>query len=221
MSQAVACFFIVILLFPGTAISKERTQKDHIVIGQFSSNDLTGWKEKVFDKETSYLLTEVNNEVVLKAVSNDSASGLFKEVSVDIKKYPYLNWRWRIENKRLPVDETQKAGDDYVTRIYVMVSGGLFFWNTKALNYVWSSRSKKGESWPNAFAPDNTQMVAVRTAEDQVGTWYIEKRNVYEELKNWLGDDVRRVDAVAIMTDTDNSNTQATAFYGDIYFSKE
>ena len=64
-------------------------------------------------------------------------------------------------------------------------------------------------------------MVAVRTAEDQVGTWYIEKHNVYEALKSWLGDDVRSIDAIAIMTDTDNSNVKATALYGDIYFSKE
>lgn len=221
MSQAVAYLFLYILLLPGTALSKDHSHKEHIVIGQFSSGELTGWEEKVFDNETAYFFTKMDDQIVLKSVSNDSASGLFKEVTVDIQKYPYLNWRWRVEDRLLPMDETQKAGDDYAARLYVMVSGGWFFWNTKALNYVWSSRSKRGDRWPNAFAPDNNQMIAVRTAEDQVGTWYIEKHNVYEALKSWLGDDVRSIDAIAIMTDTDNSNVKATALYGDIYFSKE
>ncbi|WP_250657158.1 DUF3047 domain-containing protein [Alkalimarinus coralli] len=221
MSQTVAYLFICFLLVPGTALSKEQLQKDHIVIGRFSSSELTGWEEKVFDNKTAYFFTKIDDQIVLKSVSNDSASGLFKEVTVDIQKYPYLNWRWRIENKLAPMDESQKAGDDYVARLYVMVSGGLFFWNTKALNYVWSSRSKKGERWPNAFAPDNNRMVAVRTADDQVGTWYSEKRNVYDAFKHEFGEEVRLIDGVAIMTDTDNSNTRATVYYGDIYFSKE
>ena len=212
---------LMCLLFTFPVFSEELIQHEKIVLGRFSSNDLTGWKEKVFENKTEYFFTKVNDQVVLKSVSNGSASGLFKEVVVDIKKYPYLNWRWRIENKFAPMDESQKAGDDYVARLYVMVSGGVFFWNTKALNYVWSSRSKKDERWPNAFAPDNNRMVAVRTADDQVGTWYSEKRNVYDAFKHEFGEEVRLIDGVAIMTDTDNSNTRATAYYGDIYFSKE
>ena len=221
MNRAIASIFLLLLLYPFTTFSKEQMQGDHVVVGKFSSNELTGWNEEVFDKETSYYLTEINNEVVLKSLSNNSASGLFKKVTVDIKKYPYLNWRWRVEDRFSSMDETQKAGDDYVARIYVVVSGGFFFWRAKALNYVWSSRMEKEAIWPNAFSPDNTRMIAVRTAEDQIGIWYAEKRNVYEELKAWVGDDVRTIDAIAIMTDTDNSGGQATAFYGDIYFSKE
>jgi len=221
MNRAIASVFLLLLLYPFTTFSKDQIHDGHVVVGKFSSNKLTGWKEEVFVEETSYFLTKINNEVVLKSLSNNSASGLFKKVTVDIKKYPYLNWRWRVEDRFSSMDETQKAGDDYVARIYVVVSGGFFFWRAKALNYVWSSRMEKEAIWPNAFSPDNTRMIAVRTAEDQIGTWYAEKRNVYEELKAWIGDDVRTIDAIAIMTDTDNSGGQASAFYGDIYFSKE
>jgi len=221
MNKAISFIFLLLLFVPFTIFSKEQIQGGYVVVGKFSSNELTGWKEEVFGEETSYFLTEINNEIVLKSLSNSSASGLFKKVTVDIKKYPYLNWRWRVEDRLSPMDETQKSGDDYVARIYVVVSGGLFFWRTKALNYVWSSRTEKEDIWLNAFSPDNTRMIAVRTAEDQLGTWYAEKRNVYEDLKAWIGDDVRTIDAIAIMTDTDNTGGQASAFYGDIYFSKE
>ncbi len=212
---------LLLLLVPCTLYPQGPVQSGRVMVGLFSSNDLTGWNEKVFDQATSYRLTQFDDEIVLQAISHNAASGLFKKISIDIKKYPYLNWRWRIETRFSSMDETQKNSDDYAARIYLVVSGGLFFWQTKALNYVWSSQAKREDSWPNAFAPDNTRMVAVRTMDDQTGTWYSEKRNVYEALKSWLGEEVQTIDAVAIMTDSDNTGGQAVAFYGDIYFSKE
>ena len=64
-------------------------------------------------------------------------------------------------------------------------------------------------------------MIALRSSADQTGTWYAEKRNILADLKQFVGEDIRYIDAVAIMTDTDNSNSKATTYYGDIYFSKD
>ena len=89
------------------------------------------------------------------------------------------------------------------------------------MNYVWASRSSKGEIWDNAFAGKNAQMMALRNRQDKLSTWYSEKRNVYEDMKKLFGTEVDFIDAVAIMTDTDNSHRQAKAYYGDIYFSKK
>jgi len=62
-------------------------------------------------------------------------------------------------------------------------------------------------------------MVAVRTSSDKTETWYSEKRDVGADFKQLTGEGVRYIDAVAIMTDTDNSHDKAMAYYGDIYFS--
>lgn len=190
-----------------------------LMIGQFSAKDLSGWESKEFAGDTIYSLTRLDGQDVLKAVSDNSASGLFKKIKIDIKKTPYLNWRWRIENRLTPLIETEKSGDDYSARIYIVVSTGIFFWQTRALNYVWSSQAAPASNWPNAFAPNNARMIAVRTSDHKLATWYHEKRNIYQELKQWLGDEVIAIDAIAIMTDTDNSHSHATAYYGDIYFS--
>ena len=64
-------------------------------------------------------------------------------------------------------------------------------------------------------------MIALRSAADKTGTWYTEKINIYEAFKDWQGDEVVTIDAIAIMTDTDNTHQQAIAFFGDIYFSKD
>ncbi len=117
-------------------------------------------------------------------------------------------------------DEKQKSGDDYAARIYIVVSGGIAFWNTIALNYVWSKNSAKGETWPNAFAQENAVMVALRSLEAPVSVWHREKRNIREDFKKLFGKEIQFIDAVVLMSDTDNTQKEVTAYYGDIYFSK-
>jgi len=212
---------VLLVLLQHGSVFAESTENNHLMVGQFSAGNLKDWSPKIFNNNTVYTLSVLDGKQVLKALSNNSASGLVKEVTVNIKEYPYLNWRWRVETKVFSSDETKKSGDDYSARLYVMKSGGFFFWNTKALNYVWSSGKRHGDSWPNAFAPGNNRMIALRSAEDKTGTWYIEKINVYEAFKDWQGYEVVTIDAIAIMTDTDNTHQQAIAFFGDIYFSKD
>jgi hypothetical protein len=182
--------------------------------------DISGWEKKVFSGITSYELVNVDNRDVLKAVSNQSASGLVRKIEVDLNKTPYMNWSWKVESILNNVDETKKPGDDYPARVYVVISDGLFFWQTRALSYVWASKQPKGSSWPNAFT-DKAKMVAVESGDELVGKWVKEKRNILEDIKLLLSIDATRVDAVAVMTDTDNSKQSATAYYGDIFFTSE
>ncbi len=196
-------------------------ENNNIHIGFFSSGKLDKWETKIFSGATDYKIVQLDDTLVLKAESHSGASGLFKEQKIDLRKTPYLNWRWRIENQLLNIDEQSKSGDDYSARVYVIVSGGWEFWKTKALNYVWASNAPKGKIWPNAFAGNSAIMIAIRSNTDEIQSWHQEKRNIMQDLKDQFGADIRHIDAVAIMTDTDNSKGDATAYYGDIYFSAQ
>lgn len=197
-----------------------RAGAEQLVIGDFSAGRTEHWNPERFRGETVYELIRFDDGQVLAAHSVNSASGLVREMTVDLQAYPYLNWRWRVDTSLPEQDETRKDGDDYAARIYVVVSGGLVFWRTRALNYVWSSRTAVNSPWPNAYASDNVVMLAVRSADDLTGTWHTEKRNVYDDLKTVFGDDIRYIHAVALMTDSDDSNSEVRAYYGDIYFSQ-
>ncbi|MGZ5586835.1 MAG: DUF3047 domain-containing protein [Methylobacter sp.] len=190
-------------------------------LGEFSRNRLDGWQHKRFKGETHYQLQTLDGVVVLKADSHAAGSGLFKEQRIDLEQTPMLNWSWRISNRLSGLNEQSKAGDDYAARIYVVIKGGLAFWQTKAINYVWASNTSKDKVWPNAFAGDHAKMVAVRGPEAALNVWYSEKRNVRADLQKLFGEDLLHIDAVALMTDTDNSNGQVSAFYGDIWFSRD
>jgi hypothetical protein len=206
---------IALILFSSVILAND----EKIQISFFSSAKLDEWKTKIFSGKTDYEIVQLEETQVLKAESHAGASGLFKEQRIDLLKTPYLNWRWRIDSRLIGVNEKSKSGDDYSARVYVIVSGGWAFWKTRAINYVWAGNTAKGSIWPNAFAGNNAMMLAIRSSDDKTHTWYQEKRNIMQDLKQQFDTDIRYIDAVAIMTDTDNANGNATAYYGDIYFS--
>ena len=186
-------------------------------VGKFSQMDLSGWSEKSFSGETNYEIADEDGSKHLRAQANSAASALFKKIKVDLNETPYLNWSWRIDQSLMPINEQTKQGDDYAARIYVIVKRGLTPWKTNALNYVWSSNLQPPMSWPNAFT-EKAMMIPLRGQSDGEN-WKFEKVNIKQDFEKYFGLDVDRIDAVAIMTDTDNSQSQAIASYGDIYFS--
>lgn len=221
MKSSNLLLYVQIIFFLFGACHQATAEPLTISVGQFSLGKLDGWEEKSFEGNTRYTLVEQAGRRVLKAESRAAASGLFREIHVDLNQTPFLNWSWRIENTLGGLDEQTKQGDDYPARIYVVASGGLAFWRTRAVNYVWASRLPQGFEWPNAFAGDNAMMVALRSGEAQSRQWVHEKRDVRADLRRFFGDDIRYVDAVALMTDTDNSQQRVTAYYGDIFFSEK
>lgn len=182
--------------------------------------DLSQWKMETFSGETAYEVVSIDNKPAIKASAEQSASGLVRKMKIDLTKTPYINWSWKVDNVLKDVDETQKSGDDYAARVYVVISGGVFFWRTRAISYAWASQQPKDSIWPNAFT-DRAVMVAVESGPELSGQWVTEKRNILEDIKILLGIDKTSIDAVAIMTDTDNSKQSATAYYGNIYFTAQ
>lgn len=208
----------LLLFILGVVAMSVNAAETRITVANFSAGDLQHWEEKQFSGRTQYRIVQLDSTKALQAHSQGTASGLFRSQRIDLTKTPYLNWRWRVDNILQGINETTQGGDDYPARVYVVFSGGLFFWNTRALSYVWSSHQPKGSAWPNAYTA-NAYMVAQRTGPQQNGQWLDEKRDIRADFRRYFGQDIATLDAVAIMTDTDNSGQQASAYYGNIYFS--
>jgi len=210
---------IFALLLSLTSLCVAASPSERVYLGRFSEGDLDGWDKRVFSGETQYAIDQAEGHKVLRAASQSSASGLVKMQRIDLQQYPFLNWRWKIDHRLPPRDETTRGGDDYPVRLYVVLDGGLFFWQTKSLNYVWSRDATRGSIWPNAFARRNVVMLSLRDKRDATAVWFEEKRNVLADLRHQFGADARYIIGVAIMTDTDNTRSAAVSYYGDIYFS--
>jgi hypothetical protein len=199
------------------------------------------WKPLTFPKikrHTNYTLIREGDAVVVKAVSEASSSGLTRDITIDPKEYPVVQWRWKVGNLLTTSDVTRKDGDDYPARLYITFaydsSKVSFFEKTKyeaarllygqypplgALNYIWDTKAAKGTIVPNPYT-SRAMMIVVESGAADVNRWITEERNVYEDYKAAFGEEPPMISGVAIMTDTDNTGEAATAFYGDIVFTK-
>ncbi|SFQ09698.1 Protein of unknown function [Nitrosomonas cryotolerans] len=191
---------------------------DYVYVVRFSQGDMSGWQEKVFIGETRYVLQNAGEQLALRADSHASASGRYRKINIDLDSTSILNWMWRVDNTLGDIDERTRMGDDYAARVYVVFSNGWAFWHTRSINYVWSSNQPVGAHWPNALTP-NVRMIAIESGNNKLGQWIKEKRDVHADFQHLFGEVSKQVDAVAIMTDTDNTGGTATAWYGDIWFS--
>jgi hypothetical protein len=191
---------------------------DTIAVSRFESDGLAGWERKSFRGETEYSLVRDGESTVVRAHSKATASGIYRKVALDTLQYRYLRWKWKVKEP-LPGNglEKTKAGDDYSARMYV-VFPGFFFWQTKAINYVWAGRLPREESFPNPYTR-NAMMVVVESGADKAGTWVTEQRDILSDYRRLFGGEPRKLGAIAIMTDSDNTGGSATAWYGDITLS--
>jgi hypothetical protein len=207
-------------------------------VGQVGPGLPEGWKPLTFKKVaklTSYELVKDGEGVVVKAVSDASASGLTKEVRIDPKEYPIVRWRWKVENLLKNSNVSRKDGDDYPARLYITFeydpekvsfgkklkfkAGRAIFGDIPigALNYIWDSKTPVGTIVDNAYT-DFAKMVVVESGPQKVGVWVDESRNIYDDYKKAFGEDPPTINGVAIMSDTDNTKERVTAYYGDIVF---
>ena len=236
---------IAILLAP---FWKVHSQSQAIIeAGKFSAeppgNSLpAGWKPLTFkkiEKHTSYTLVKEGDAVVVKADAQASASGLTREIKINPKEYPIVQWRWKVENILKKGDVRRKEGDDYPARLYIAFEydpGKLgFFEKAKygmakllygqypplgAIDYIWESNAPVGTVVPNPYT-DRVFMIVVESGTTNLHQWITEERNVYEDYEKAFGKSPPMISGVAIMTDTDNTGESATAYYGDIFFKKK
>jgi len=190
----------------------------HRPSGHFSKQSLKGWSERSFKGNTEYKLVDDGGVTVLRGHTKGQASILYREQTVNLQKSPIISWSWKVDRTFDGIDEQSKSGDDFPARLYVVAKVGFLPWETLAINYVWASEEATGESWDNPFT-DKARMVVVQSGPDNVGHWILETRDVEADFKEQFGTDIEEIDGYAVMVDGDNSNREATAWFGKIRFS--
>ena len=172
------------------------------------------------DAKTKYFIGQNENGNFLKAVADNAASGLGKEIKIDLNSTPILNITWKVEKDLHGIDERSKKGHDYAARVFVVKKTGATPLSNRAINYVFSSNNLVGENWPSPYTKKSIDYV-LSTTKKNLDEWVSVKANVREHFKKFHDLDVKELNGVAIMTDTDNSKLKAISYYQNIYFSSE
>ncbi len=192
--------------------------QDVITPGNFPDADLHTWSEKSFSGNTDYKIVDSDGLRVLQASTEGQASVLYKEESIDLASTPWLDWSWRIDRTYPEIDEQTRDGDDFPARLYVVAQIGFLPWESVAINYVWASNVPTGTVWPNPHT-DKAVMIAVQSGDSHVGEWIHQRRNVAEDFANAFDIPIETLNGYAVMVDGDNSNQEATAWFGNIGFA--
>jgi len=172
------------------------------------------------DKETIYVVGSNENGNFLKAIADNSASGLGKELKIDLNKTPFINITWKIEKDLPGIKENTKKGHDFAARVFVVKKTGATPLSNRAINYVFSSNNEIGYNSPSPYTKKSIDNVLAFT-KSNLNEWITVKSNVKEDFKKFHNLDVNELDGLAIMSDTDNSKMKAIAYYQNIYFSEE
>lgn len=186
---------------------------------RLSFGNLSEWQEKSFKGHTAYTVAQSDGRTVLQAVSAGSASGLYHNITVPATELPIITWSWKVQQTLAAENPYRKDGDDFAARVYIVFPGA-FFWQTRALVYVWSDKLPVGTIIPNVFT-SNVAVIALESGNRYAGTWRSERRNYVADYRAFFHDAPPNPVAVAVMTDTDNTGGRATAWYGDISFLRE
>ena len=172
------------------------------------------------DAKTSYSLGKNENGNYLKALADNSASGLGKEIKIDLNKTPYLNITWKVEKDLKGINEKSKKGHDYAARVFVVKKTGATPLSNRAMNYVFSSNEDINTSHPSPYTKKSIDYVLSSTKE-QLNEWVTVKINVKDHFKKFHNLELDKINGVAIMADTDNSGLISNSYYQNIYFSSK
>ena len=170
------------------------------------------------DNETIYTVGSNEKGNFYKAVADNAASGLGKEVKIDLNKTPFINITWKIEKDLPGIKENTKKGHDFAARVFAVKKTGATPLSNRAINYVFSSNNQIGFNSPSPYTKKSIDNVLATTKEN-LNEWVTVKANVKEDFMKFHDLDVNELDGLAIMSDTDNSKMKAIAFYQNIYFS--
>ena len=215
--KIILIFLINILLITGVSAASE------IKVFEFTEVELSELevrKVRGADNKTNYSIGSNENGNFLKATADNAASGLGKELKIDLSKTPFINITWKVEKDLSGIKEDTKKGHDFAARVFVIKKTGATPLSNRAINYVFSSNNEIGFNSPSPYTKKSMDSV-LSTTKNNLNEWVIVKANVKEDFKKFHNLDVKELDGLAIMSDTDNSKMNSIAYFQNIYFSAD
>ncbi len=215
MFKYLSYILTILLLFSKQSLAEK------VIIFEFTKKEFSELKVRKVrgaDAKTIYSLGQNENGKYLRAEANNSASGLGKEIKIDLDKTPFLNITWKVEKDLSGILEDTKKGHDYAARVFVVKKTGATPLSNRAMNYVFSSNKDINTYHPSPFTKKSIDYT-LSTTKENLNEWVTVKVNVKEHFKKFHNLDLNEINGIAIMSDTDNSKLSSLAYYQNIFFS--
>lgn len=208
------------LVSPFVSSLRPSLELQTLFIEPFEELDPKRWREIKLNGHTQYVINGEGEARYLKAHSQAAASILVTSVQFDPDAYEWLSWRWRVEALIPGEDLARKDASDAVARVYVYFDTPGLPWQKRSIDYVWSSTLPAGTVLESPYG-GHPKIIVAESGPAHLGMWRHVVRNIEEDYKRCYGGRPPLVVAIGIMTDADNTQTEAMAFYDDIMITRE
>jgi DUF3047 family protein len=180
-----------------------------------------GWKGQQWGSPKYDLrIVADGNAKVLHLKSDNEGSTIAKEVKVDLRQFPILQWRWKAVTLPKGGDSRKKETDDQGAQIYVSFVRFPAAVRSRTIGYVWDTTVPVG-TFAKSEKTGTVTYVIMRSGPADLGKWITETRNVVEDYKKIYGEDpADPVGAVSVAIDSNDTKSSAESFMGEILFKK-
>jgi len=199
-------------------------ENEILIVGRFSAEGLDtngfplGWQLKNPGNNSKIDIGREEKDYFLHilCVNDNIAAG--KKLSVDIRKYPYLSWRWKAAKLPEGGDVRKRATDEQAGQIYVVFPKFPAPVNTRSVGYIWDNQAPVGLSGTST-AYSKMKYVVLQSGSVKLSQWICETRNVYEDYQKLFQEEPPPLRGVVLYINTQHSKSSAEISYADIFFS--
>jgi hypothetical protein len=214
----------VLLLAAASAVSAQGSQ---VVVEDWSKTPVgqkgvpNGWRDQIWGSpKYEFEVVSESSTRVLHLVSNGDSSTINKDVKIDCKDYPVLQWRWKLVELPKGADARKKATDDQALQLYVTFPRFPNAVRSRVIGYIWDTTAPAGTIVKSQKTGLVTYVV-MRSGDADIAKWVTETRNVCEDYKKIYGEDPgEKIELVSIGIDSDDTRSRAESYIGEILFRK-
>jgi len=177
------------------------------------------WTHHRFRHATDYKRVTIDGVAAIRAVAQDSASGLYRDVDYRVADRPWLEWTWRVDRLQRTADIRVKDREDFAAAIFLIFGHpSMLDPDVPTLAYVWTSDLlPEGAVVDSPHHPGFIRDIVVRSGAGRLGQWMHERRNVAEDFRKAFGrEPPDTVGVLALFTDNDQTGEPVEAYYGAI-----
>jgi hypothetical protein len=180
-----------------------------------------GWELEIKDGTPELQVMTEGEVAVVRFKTENSSFGLRKEFGLEVKEFPYLNWKWKVSQLPEKGDFRHKDTDDQAAQVYVHFPRFPAKLNSEFVCYYWESNPKNKGMEGRSVAWSKARVIVLQAGKEKLNQWVTEKRNVYEDYKRLFGKEPPKAGGVAFYVNSQHTNSSGESFLREIYFSKK
>jgi len=181
----------------------------------------SGWQGQNWGSpKYDFTATSDESTPAIHLKSENDSSTISREIKVDVKQYPILQWKWKVLVLPKAGDARRKETDDQAAQLYVTFPRFPQAVRSRIIGYIWDTNAPVGAIFPSQKVSTITYLV-VRSGDTDLGKWLTETRNVLNDFKRIYGEEPgESVGAVAISINSQNTSARAESYFGEILFRR-